>query len=48
MAVVEVGNDAPEQNPMKAIDININGTTNMLAMAAKLDIPFILISTQSL
>ena len=34
-----------EQNPMKAIDVNINGTTQMLNMAMKLDIPFVLIST---
>ena len=34
-----------EQHPMKAIDVNINGTTNMLTMAVKLNIPFILIST---
>ena len=34
-----------EQNIKKAIDININGTTNMLYFAKKLNIPFILISS---
>ena len=33
------------ENPTKAINVNINGTTNMLSFAMKLDIPFVLIST---
>lgn len=33
------------ENPTKAINVNINGTTNMLSFAMKLNIPFILIST---
>ena len=34
-----------EQNIQKAIDVNINGTTNMLYFAKKLNVPFILLST---
>jgi dTDP-4-dehydrorhamnose reductase len=34
-----------EQNIKKAIDVNINGTSNTLYFAKKLNIPFILIST---
>jgi len=34
-----------EENPKKAIDVNINGTTNMLNISKKLNIPFILISS---
>ena len=34
-----------EQNHKKSIDININGTINMLAIAKKYNIPFILLST---
>ena len=30
-----------EQNIQKAIDVNINGTTNMLYFAKKLNIPFL-------
>lgn len=34
-----------EQNHNNAINVNINGTTNMLSIAKELNIPFILIST---
>ena len=34
-----------EDNKLKAIDVNINGTINMLSIAMKLNIPFILLST---
>lgn len=34
-----------EKNIYKAMDVNINGTTNMLEVAKKLDIPFVLFST---
>jgi dTDP-4-dehydrorhamnose reductase len=34
-----------EKDPSKAIDININGTTNMVNMAKKLNIPFIIVSS---
>ena len=34
-----------EENCNKSIDININGTTNMLSVAKELNIPFILVST---
>lgn len=34
-----------EENPKKAIDVNINGTTNMLFFAKQLNIPFVFIST---
>jgi dTDP-4-dehydrorhamnose reductase/SAM-dependent methyltransferase len=34
-----------EDNIQKAINVNINGTTNMVHIAMSLDIPFILIST---
>jgi dTDP-4-dehydrorhamnose reductase/SAM-dependent methyltransferase len=34
-----------ENNPSKSINININGTINMLKVAMKLNIPFILISS---
>lgn len=34
-----------ENNPQKAIDVNINGTINMLRVAMKLDIPFVVVST---
>ena len=34
-----------EENSLKAIDVNINGTSNMLYFAMKYNIPFILIST---
>jgi dTDP-4-dehydrorhamnose reductase/SAM-dependent methyltransferase len=34
-----------ENNVNKSIDVNINGTVNMLSIAMKLDIPFILVST---
>jgi dTDP-4-dehydrorhamnose reductase/SAM-dependent methyltransferase len=34
-----------EQNPTKSIHVNIIGTTNMLSVAMRLNIPFILIST---
>ena len=34
-----------ENNVQKSIDVNINGTINMLLIAMKLDIPFILLST---
>ena len=34
-----------EKDPSKAIDININGTTNMVNIAKKLNIPFIVISS---
>ena len=34
-----------DQNIQKAIDVNINGTINMLYYAKKLNIPFILLST---
>jgi dTDP-4-dehydrorhamnose reductase len=34
-----------ENNIQKAIDVNINGTTNILYFAKKYNIPFILIST---
>jgi dTDP-4-dehydrorhamnose reductase len=36
---------ACENYPTRAINININGTTNMVNIAKKLDIPFILISS---
>jgi dTDP-4-dehydrorhamnose reductase len=32
-------------DPNKSIDVNINGTTNMLSIAMKLNIPFVLLST---
>ena len=34
-----------EENHTKSIDVNINGTINMLAIAKNMDIPFILVST---
>ena len=34
-----------EENCIKSINVNINGTTNMLNIAMKLNIPFILLST---
>jgi dTDP-4-dehydrorhamnose reductase len=34
-----------EKNPNKAINININGTTNILNIAKKLNIPFVLVSS---
>ena len=34
-----------EQNCNKSIDVNINGTTNMLSVAKELNIPFILLSS---
>ena len=34
-----------EENKKKAIDVNINGTTNMLDIAIKKNIPFVLISS---
>lgn len=34
-----------EENTQKAIDLNVNGTSNMLYFAMKYNIPFILIST---
>jgi dTDP-4-dehydrorhamnose reductase len=34
-----------EEKQSKSIDININGTINMLSVAMKLDIPFILVSS---
>lgn len=34
-----------ENDIIKAIDININGTTNMLKIAKKLNIPFVLVSS---
>jgi len=34
-----------ENNPKKAIDVNINGTVNMLNVAMKLSIPFVFVST---
>jgi dTDP-4-dehydrorhamnose reductase len=34
-----------EENHIKSINVNINGTTNMLTIAMKLNIPFILLST---
>lgn len=34
-----------ENNHCKSIDLNINGTINMLSIAMKLDIPFVLVST---
>jgi len=34
-----------ENNHSKSIDVNINGTINMLSIAMKLDIPFVLVST---
>ena len=34
-----------ESNHAKSIDVNINGTTNMLSIAMKLNIPFILLSS---
>ena len=34
-----------ENNHIKAINVNINGTINMLSMAMKMNIPFILLST---
>ena len=34
-----------ENNCKKAIDVNINGTINMLTIAMKYDIPFVLLST---
>jgi dTDP-4-dehydrorhamnose reductase/SAM-dependent methyltransferase len=34
-----------ENNPIKAIDININGMTNILNIAKKLNIPFVFISS---
>uniref|UniRef100_A0A6C0APD6 RmlD-like substrate binding domain-containing protein n=1 Tax=viral metagenome TaxID=1070528 RepID=A0A6C0APD6_9ZZZZ len=34
-----------EKDPIKAIDTNINGTTNMLNIAKKLNIPFIFVSS---
>ena len=34
-----------ENNPSKSINVNINGTTNMLNIAMKYNIPFILLST---
>ena len=34
-----------EENPSKSIDININGTINMLSIAKKLNIPFVLLSS---
>lgn len=36
-----------EENPSKSINVNINGTINMLNIAKKLDIPFILLSSGS-
>jgi dTDP-4-dehydrorhamnose reductase len=34
-----------EKNPMKAIQVNINGTTNMVNIAKKLNIPFVFVSS---
>jgi dTDP-4-dehydrorhamnose reductase len=34
-----------EKNPIRAIDVNINGTINMLNVAKRLNIPFIFISS---
>jgi len=34
-----------ENNYTKAINVNINGTTKMLAVAMKLNVPFVLMST---
>ena len=34
-----------EENKLKSIDVNINGTVNMLSIAMKLNVPFILLST---
>jgi dTDP-4-dehydrorhamnose reductase len=34
-----------ENNYSKAINVNINGTTNMLNVAMKYDIPFVILST---
>jgi len=34
-----------EENCIKSINVNINGTSNMLSIAMKLNIPFILLST---
>ena len=34
-----------EQNPLNAIQVNINGTINMLNIAKKLNIPFIILSS---
>lgn len=34
-----------ENNIQKSIDVNINGTTNLVKIAKKLDIPFVLLST---
>lgn len=34
-----------ENNPSKSIDVNINGTTNMMKIAMKYNIPFVLLST---
>jgi len=36
---------ASENDPKKAIDVNVNGTIHMLSIAKKLDIPFIFLST---
>ena len=36
---------ASEQDPGKAINVNVNGTTNMLNVARRLNVPFILISS---
>jgi len=34
-----------EQDHITSINVNINGTTNMISVAKKLDVPFILVST---